>query len=118
MGVDDLKRGGLTATSDHDKAEVVSPVFFPAIREMRNDHQRSIDITWRMLCPPREPASVEVTPREVIAAIRRMRTGAALGLGWEFLLGSFRNVCSLFCLGLWWCLVVRCIVAMSRWSGP
>ena len=50
-----------------------------SIPEMRNDHQRSIDITWRTHRPPEMPASVGVTPNEVIATIRRMRVGVAPG---------------------------------------
>ena len=73
-------QGNRVLSPDAEKAEALSAVFFEKPPPCRFPSQRSIDFTWSMHCPPRAPAEVGVSPREVISAVRRMRVGAPLGL--------------------------------------
>ena len=74
----DLGQGDELVNSDSEKPEVLSPVFLSAVLKMARDHQISINITWKMLRPPQALTSNGVA-HEVIAAIGRMRVGAAPG---------------------------------------
>ena len=64
-------------TSDAEKADALSAVFFPEPPPSRFASQHSIDFTWSTHHPPGAPAEVGVSPHEVISAVRRMRVGAA-----------------------------------------
>ena len=64
QGVEDLRQGDRVMTTDTEKAEALSLVFFPDMPAMETDDQRAIDVAWRTHRPPGAIDGLGVSPLE------------------------------------------------------
>ena len=79
QGVDTLHQGEQTIATDVGKAEALAGVFFPQLPPQRTVEQQGIDDSWSTSKPPGFSERIGFSPSEVITAVRRQRSDAALG---------------------------------------
>ena len=79
QGVETLKQGEQTITTDSGKAEILAGVFFLEMPTQRSVEQQEIDDMWSTSRPPGSSCKEGFSASEVITAVRRQRPGAAPG---------------------------------------